>query len=299
MFSSFVQAQQLLSLHRGAFRANQGFLSPEIWHQALGNSLPADGNMGGIYAGDDFVNFHALAPAISGTTTLPSTTVPAPLGYGIYLDTATSACAITSKSGAMNTCRMSVGATDNHEAWMTSGGNIGALGRFSCTAGQERFAAFEVIFSVPQIGANNGCIFLGMAEPGLAAANTKVDDTGVMVDKDFIGFNTVQATPDQLDIIFKEEGSTQQTVLANALTMAVDTLYNAGFVYNPKWPPSKRFRFYINNTELDYYISDAQMAASTFPNAVMMAFLAGLKTGSATAAHLDIKRWRFFQQETA
>lgn len=307
MFSQFISAQQLFSLHRDVFRSASSLLMPAIWYEALGNALAADGINGGVWMGDDFVNFHGWAPAVSGAVSVPSSTIPSPSGYGFYTDTATTACSITQKSGAMNTCRMSVGATDNHEAWMTTGGNTGALGRLGhsdplgvdtrCTAGDERFAALEVVFSVPQIGANNGCVFLGLGEPGMAAANTKVDDTGVMADKDWIGFDTQQDDPSLLDIMYREEGSAQQLVKAGAHTLVADTLVHVGLVFNPKWPPSEKIRFYINNAELSEKVSLTSMNASTFPNNVMMSFLAGLKTGSATAAHLDIKRWRFFQAE--
>lgn len=284
-----VMPQQLFSLHRGVFRSGVGNLSPELWYSALGNALPADGRMAGVLMGDDFSNFFGWGPAISGATAIPSTTVPSS-GYAFYTDTATSTSTISPKASAINTARFSVGATDNHEAWMQSGSGVAGNCKFSTGV-----VAFEAIFSVAQIAANGGAVFLGLGQPGMAVANTKVDDTGVLVaSKSLIGFDTQQDAPSSLDIVYQDSAGSLQTVKSAAATLVADTLVNAGFIYDPRCKPSQRIKFFIDNEDVKSYVSDDQVNAAAFPLSDILSFVAGIKTGAASAAHLDLKAWQLF-----
>jgi hypothetical protein len=298
MFYQGIMPQQLFSLHESNFQVGSGNLSPAIWNDALGSALPADGINGGVLAGDDFTNFAGWSPAIGGAVVIPAAAEQSAGGYAIYTDTATSASSVAAKSAAVNTCRMATGGTDNHEVWLTTGSNLGALGSITDTAGSERFMAFEAVFSVGQIAANTGAAFVGLAEPGLAAADTKANDTGVLASKDLIGFDTVQADPSLLNVVYRKAGQALVTVEAAAATLVADTLVNVGIVYNPKSKPSEKIRFYINN-EVVAVASATNIATATFPDGELLAFLAGIKTGAASAAYLDLKKWRFFQSQFA
>lgn len=299
MFSQFITAQQLFTLHEDAFRENSGFLSPSIWRDAVGNALAADGCMGGFWAGDDWSNFSGFAPGDAGVETLPSITVPGPSGYGLFIETGTTGGSILPKTGVPGCVRMSIPAIDNHEAYLQSNGSVGCLGKISDTAGAEKFMAWEGIFAVSTIAANAQGMLLGLGSAAMNVANAMADDTSLLTvaSHSFIGFSTQQAAPSELDIIYGKAGGSIVTVASAAKTLVVDTFYNVGLVYNPKWPSGKRLRFYIDNVEITSYVTGTNIATATFPDDVALSFIAGIKTGSAAASNLDLKRWRFFQQE--
>lgn len=257
-------------------------LSPRIWNHMRGQNLSPDGLSNGFEFFDDFVNHGAIAAAANDVSG----------GYAAYIDTSNTINALATEPGGV--VQFSTDATDNDECWLTTGGNTGVLGKISDTSGDEKLTLFECRFRVDQVADNEGAIFIGLAEEGLAAADTKVDNTGVMADKDFIGFNTVHADGDALRIDYKKEGETQQNVQSSVL--AADTWYKVGMVYNPRADSSKRISFFIDNVEQSSYVTATNIAASTFPDAEELAILIGMKNGAATACELDID-WVAFWQE--
>jgi hypothetical protein len=286
MFGS-VFPSTLLTLHRG--QGSGRGLSPEIWHRHAGQALQGDG--GNWYsAGDDFMNMSGYSPAISGTVNSINVS-----GYGVYTDTATSACSVapiaTEVGGVL---RLSLGATDNHEAWITSGGNSGVLGVISDTAGSDKKLLFEARFRVGQVTEHG--VFIGLAEEGLAAANSLVDDTGALASKDLIGFHIDTAGPTALDFVYRKAGQTAQVAIAGVKTIAASTWYKVGFVYDPHAEPAKRIKAYVDNVEQSAYITKTNIEAATFPDGEELAFLAGIKTGEAGAKTLDLDWWCFAQE---
>jgi hypothetical protein len=285
-------ANALLTIHQG--KSGGRGMSPRLWARASGQMLSPDGASNAIFAADDFTNFGGFSPAISGTTTLPSATVPGVNGYGLYLDTATSACSIANVPAEVGgVIRLATGATDNHEAWLAGQGNTGTLGVISDTPANAKLMIFEARVRFTQVSNDGGAIFVGLAEPGTAANSAKVDDTGVMSDKDFIGFNTIQADGDLLSINYKKAGQTQQAVGSGTAIVAAK-YYKLGFVYDPL--DSKKIKFFIDNVELADGVSAANIAAATFPDGERLTFLAGIKNGAAAATSLDIDWWAFYQQ---
>lgn len=289
--NSGLLANALFTIHQG--KSGGRGLSPRLWTKASGQMLSPDGGSNAVFMGDDFLNFSGFSPAIAGTTALPSATVPAPNGYGLYLDTATSACSIANVPAEVGgVVQLATGATDNHEAWLASGGNTGTLGVVSDTAADAKLLIFEARVRFTQVSDNGGAIFVGLAEPGTAAANAKVDDTGVMVDKDFIGFNTVHANGDLLSINYKKAGQTQQAVGSGTAIVAA-RWYKLGFIYDPT--DAVKIKFFVDNIEQAVGLNASNIAAATFPDGERLAFLAGVKTGAAAAVSLDIDWWAFYQ----
>lgn len=286
-------ANALYTLHQG--QSGGRGLSPRLWGKAYGQMLSPDGASNAFMIGDDFLNFGGHSPAIDGTTALPSATIPGPNGYGVYTDTTTSACSIAPIATASGgVCRIATGATDNHEAWLTAMGNLGVFGAISDTAGSDKLTIFEARVRVGQVANNGGAFFLGLAEEGLAAADTKADDTGVMASKDFIGFNTIHSDGDLLSINYRKAGADQQSV-GSGSALTASTWTKLGFVYDPKEVASKRIKFFIDNVEQSDYVTGDNIAASTFPDGEELVFLAGIKNGGAAASTLDIDWWQFFQ----
>ena len=283
----FIFPTTVLTTHVG--QGDNEWLSPRLWQHVHGQSSSADGKQNGIFIGDDFANFGGHAPAISGTTTLPSTTVTGPGGYGVFTSTTTTASSITQKAGAANIVRMSAGATIESAVWITSGGGTGNIGTISDASGAKKMI-FEARVSLAQIGNNGGAVFVGLAEEGLNAADTKAN-TGIMKDKDFIGFNTIDADGDSIDFIYRKEGEAQQTVISGVHVPVADTFVKLGFVYNPAWDSAKKIRIFVDNVEQSTYVTGTNIAASTFPDGEFLSFLAGIQNGDTTAAHLDMDWW--------
>lgn len=276
-------SQALYTIHKGQV-GGRG-LSPRIWADATGMALSPDGYSNAFAFSDDFVNFGGAAPSISGTTS--GTTD----GYGYYVDTATSACSITSQVGRGGTIKIATGATDNHEAWMTTGGNTGTLG--SIDASDLKLTAFEARVKFSDVTSMNA--FVGLAEEGLAAADT-VSNAGVMADKDYIGFSIQESDSDAVDFVYRKAGSSEVVALTFATSLVADQWYKFGFLVDPKAQPSKRIRIFIDNVEQATTVSQTSMEASTFPSGEELAVLAGVKNGAAAVRSMEID-WLSFLQE--
>lgn len=284
-------------------------LSPRLWSRIAAQAMSPDGGSNGVFVFDDFLNFSGMAPGAS--LVLPSATVPGPNGYGVSIEGTTTQGSISNlATESYGVVRLTASATDNHETWLAGQGNVGTLGAISNTGSSvhNRLTIFETRVRFTQVSDNGGAVFVGLAIPGTAANNGKVDDTGVMADKDFIGFNTIHADGDLLSINYKKTGQTQQAVGAGR-AIAAATWYKLGFIFDPK--NTDRFKFYIDNVEYTGVSGSNQVAApitagvvnattpvfaTTFPDAVRMSFLAGIKTGSAAAVSMDIDWWAYYQR---
>ena len=273
----------LYTIHQGINAPE--YLSPRLWSCALGSSLAPDGFGNANAFGDDFLNFGAVNPAISGTTSGVTG------GYGYYVDTATSASSITQAAASDGVIEITTGATDDHEAWLTSGGNTGTLGAMDPTAGSDRLTVFEARVKVDQITSGN--MFVGLSEEGLAAANTITDGNNI-ANKDLFGFLALGSDPDALTFTYKKENNTTVTLISDLATLAADTWVKLGFIYDPSRPTSEKVRIFVNNEEQATKITGTDMAAATWPDG-QMAFLAGVKNGAAAAKTMSIDWWQFLQ----
>lgn len=282
-----LNSNALYVTHQG--QAGGRGLSPRLWGKVNGQSLAPDGQTNAFLIGDDFLNFGAIAPGISGTTAGVEN------GYGYYVDTATSACSIsqmaTVSGGAIN---IALGATDNHEAWLTSGGNTGVLGAISDTAGSDKLTIFEARILVGQI-TDVYNLFVGLSEEGLAAANTAADSGGAMASKDFIGFNVSESAGETLNFVYRKAGQSLVTPIAGVQTLAASTWYKVGFIYDPEAEPAKKIKVYVDNVEQSTYVTATNIAAATFPDGEELAFLIGGKN-NASAANFACDWWAFYQQ---
>lgn len=286
-------ANALFTIHQG--KSGGRGLSPRLWALASGQMLSPDGMSNAVYIADDFLNFAGFAPATAGTTALPSTTVPGPSGYGLYIDTGTAAGSINNLATEdFGVCRIATPAQDNHESWLSAQGNLGTFGLLSTTA--PKLTVFEARVRVSSAADDVASIFVGLGQSAFATADAKVDNTGVLADRNFIGFNTVHTnggtagTNALLRGAYRRTGQTQANVTSN--TLFANQWYKLGFVYDPT-SASERLQFFIDNIRVGA-VTAADVALATLPNA-RMTFVAGVKNGSAAAASLDIDWWSFFQ----
>lgn len=237
-----------------------------------------------VAAGDDF-----LAP-LAGNT---STEIYSEMTYTGYIDTSNTIVGLADESGGV--LALTTDATDNDEVWIQSGDATSVLGAISDTAGSSYLTAFEARVKKSSIADNVAATFVGLCEEGTAGADGMADNTGVMADKDHIGFSSVHADGDAIDFVYKKAGQTAQTLIADVDVPVADTFANLGFIFDPHAPASERITVYVDNVASTTYGTATNIAAATFPDAEELGFLMGLKNGAATAAEHAIDWWMFAQ----
>jgi len=234
----------------------------------------------GYFFTDDFLN----TPSLSSDADTAK--------YAAYIDTGATITQLATEVGGV--CRIVTDTTDEDEAWITTGGNSAGMGVISDTAGADKKLWFEARIRTSNIA--DHCIFCGMAEEGLAGADTMVDATGVLkTTADFIGFRTLPGSPATLNFVYQKASQAIQTVITTAQTLVAATWYRVGFKYDPAEDTSKRIKIYVDGTEQTTYVTGTNIAAATFPDGEELALLLGKKSTTGGANSLDIDWWQFAQ----
>lgn len=176
--------------------------------------------------------------------------------------------------------------SDNDECWLMPGGVASVFGTAKTKANGGLSLGFEARVSPTLITSGNW--FIGMSEEGLAAADT-ITDSGAMASKDFIGFRVLEDDPDGLDIVYRKAGQSEVVLVSVAQTLVAATFYKLGFLIDMKEPDTnKRGKFFIDGVEQSTYITDAILAAATFPGSEELHMLAGVKNSTTAATTLSI-----------
>jgi hypothetical protein len=262
-------------------------LSPRLWSRIPKRGTSSDGS-NGIFVGDDFNKFSGIL-ATGGAVTLPSASAGGVSGYRCYLDTGSSLTTVADVQGGV--VALATDTTDNDLAIMTTGD----LFEISRTSGEQALTIFECRVALPtQVTTGSTAIGLGsteiQADGGLVSASGEVLATA-----DFIGFRTLDADPDGIDFVYQENGSAVQVVIDALQVAAAGTYYKLGFVYDPNAPTSQRIAVYLNGEVQSTYVTDTNMAASTFPNSAFLAFVAAVK-GNAAARVMNLDWWAAYQE---
>lgn len=276
----------LFAIHTG--QNNTRCLSPRLWARPVGQGLSPDGHSNGYLIHDDFRSFGI------------GTAVAANVGYYVgqagsyysFEDTGNNAIAqlATERTGAV---RLSVDADDDSETWLQLGNATSVASVISDTAGDDKLLIFEARFRPGDVVGNR---FIGLGEEGFAA-NSAITDAGAMVDKDWIGFFALQDAPTTLKFGYKKAGQTVQNVITSGLaTLAANTWYKVGFVYDPAAVASKRIRVFVDNVEAGTYVTAANIAASTFPDGEELAPVFGVKNVTDTMT-MDIDWFALYQAD--
>lgn len=219
-----------------------------------------------------------------------------PDGLAIRKDTENTVLQLTKATGGQGGgIRLTQHATDNHETYLQWCGMGGSPFTISTTANQDRELIFEVAFRTNTITNDRMGFFIGLAEEGLAVADTMNDTGGVMADKDFIGIQRQEGDGENLDILYRKEGQDQQTFKADWKTIAVNTWYHYGMRWNPI---NKTIAFWFGTGDRsttpmrrdgDNVMTATQVAAATFPNGEGLAPFIGVKQAHTTESTLDIR----------
>jgi len=254
-----------------AFVQHKGLTSPRGLSSRIWGRLPVKNwsvGLGGRFFFDDFLNH----PAHISTQTIGN--------YGSYIDTG-----VTLKQAAgeaTGAIEIAGNDADNDEGSIISGGGAGGMVAIDAT-GAGRIA-FECRFKKASIGDNGLSFFVGLSEEASQAANALVDDTGVVADKDFIGFSVLQDNGEELDFTWRKSGQTVQ-VHANIASMVADTYMKMGFLYDPgNHPDDKKIKIFIDNGEEEsVYVTQTQLEAATFPDDEELCLFLTTKVGTGSA----------------
>lgn len=142
---------------------------------------------------------------------------------------------------------------------------------------------FECRLKTASIANNGVSLFAGLTSE-TPAADGMTDDDGILAtDSDWIGFRTLAADGDALQFVFQAAGQTLNTVISALHTLVADDYVKLGFHYRPQAAdPTKRIAVFLNGAEQSTYVSDTDIDAATFPEAVALAPGFFTKVGSAS-----------------
>jgi len=249
--------------------------SPAVWADCPRDEIAFDSAVGIIYE-DEFVNTPQMISAQNVAK------------YASYIDTG-----VTIKQSASETNGAVVVAgnnADNDEGSITTGGNSGTMVVISDTASAAKKLWFEATIKVESIADDNTAFFVGLSEEGLAAADTLVDDTAELAQKDFIGFRTLTADGDALLFSYRKgSGAIVSIALDTASAVLVaDTYVKVGFVYDPEAIDAKKIKLFVDGVEQANAVTATQIATATFPDGEELAMLLATKNGDANTQLLTL-----------
>ena len=213
-------------------------------------------------------------------------------GAATYTDSSSTIAQLTEAQGGVGGGIRVFNTADNEEASIQWCGGAGSPFRISNVAGEERELVFECRFRTDVITDAKAGFFIGLAEEGLAAANT-ITDAGALADKDAIGFHRLEGDGATLDFVYQKAGQTAQTVKADWKTIAASTWYHVGLRYNAT---NKTVRAYFGTGDRTTamraddtnIVTSANIDAATFPNSEGLAPLVSCKNAHADDHNLDI-----------
>lgn len=179
--------------------------------------------------------------------------------------------------------RMTTGATDNDEAYVGVGGSVTDCSVLVLAGVDIWFEARVRFNQVADQGA-----FVGFMDPAAVAANMLVDNTGAVVDNEYVGFRILTADPTGLDAEYKTGSATAVVHKEAAAGVAGQTITAGTWVKLGLRLDSRNGRMYwhVNGKRID--TDGVALTATGFPDALPMVPAFGLKTGEAVTKTADI-----------
>ena len=167
--------------------------------------------------------------------------------------------------------------TDLDETYIQAGHSV-TVAPFVITDASLNPVFFEArvrMLEIADLGA-----FIGLAEEGSAAAGFLTDATGVLVNKDLIGFNILNASPTAWNFTYKALG---QVVYTQANVVANDgaTWVRLGFYFDGL----HTVRTYINGV---LNATTHLTSAATFPTGEEMSPIIAIKTGEGVLKRIQV-----------
>ena len=193
-------------------------------------------------------------------------------GFKAFLDTDSTIALMAAEVGGV--LELASAATDNRNPAIATGGDIaGIVKPYTTTPKKWAIEARLKLSSILDQG-----FFFGVAAIGCCADNgILTDNSGVLIDKNCIGFLVVTAAPATVNAVYKDAGQTAVTAAAAVYTLVANTYVKLGMLYTGKG--SKALRYFVNGVEVGS-VTKAVCAAVGFPDAEIMTGIVSLKTGS-------------------
>jgi hypothetical protein len=208
-----------------------------------------------------------------------------PVGWSFSGDTATGSLTspVSLTGGVIN---LATGGVDNNETYFQLGSATSAPFVIGGAAGIAN--GYPVYFGirVKALQHTENGVFVGLAEEGAAAGDFLANDSGVITDKDFVGFNMLTATPAAWNITWRKNGQAVQTTTAVAVN--ADDWHIFEFYYDG----ATTVTFWVDGTA---HATVATTTAATFPGAEEMSPILAIKTGAGAAKHIQVDWLRVVQ----
>lgn len=225
-----------------------------VWELAPALAILCDPAVGFQFF-DDFLTF-----PIDDTTILP-------VHAKAVSDHGTTAFNLQTLAGGV--LEVSCGDTDRDESYIEFGQGAGVLSApFDMTDAGGKPLFFST--RVKSLEILDTSIFIGLAEENAAAADFLTNDSGVLADKDLVGFNILTATPAAWNVTWKKAGQAVQIIAAAAVNAA-------------DW---HIFSFWFDGLHTITFLIDgvpnattALTSAGTVPSAQRLAPIIAIKTG--------------------
>lgn len=189
----------------------------------------------------------------------------------------------------------------NNAAYIHGGITMGSDGDNEGVTLQPNTSAFQIIndgsvgklifgarFKTSTITDTKHGFYIGLTEQ-LAAGGTNgnflaaakpIGTNGTLTDNNFIGFHRLEGDGDQIDVVYKADGQTQQSPITDGLTLVADTWYVVALVFDPQ---RGDIQLFLNSaTASTTLITRANIAAATFPSDVLLTPTFGLMNATGT-----------------
>ena len=257
--------------------ASDRLLSPNIWANLPITEIQA-GRTDGTYFFDDFLKVH------TGVTTEMNG------DYYVFSEGAGTVLGTAIKGG-----EMALFATaDNEEVGVSLGELTSAPWVISDTAADARLLCFECRIKRSVITDAKGGFFVGLTDEA-ANANEFMTDSGTdFGDDDIIGFwgdETDDSVGSHVHFIYQIAGQAFVTKIDTVATMVADTYMKLGFKYDPNAPAAKRIKIYADSVEQSTYVTAANIATATFPDAEELTLHSAIKNAHADDFTLTKDWW--------
>lgn len=163
--------------------------------------------------------------------------------------------------------------------------------------------AWETVFETDTITDTKNGFFMGLMDNTAATVAIPIINTGAIADVNLVGFHRLEGDGDKLDLIYKANGVTQVTVLADAVTLVAGTEYRVGMTYRKEQDPFTEsryvFRWWLNGVNIvtgTSYKVIPSADGTDFPNDVAMGSIWSLMNATGTTpGGLILKRARYGQ----
>lgn len=203
-----------------------------------------------------------------------------PSEWKVQSDTAADAITLPASltGGVLN---IAVGGAGNDETYMQLGGaRIATSAPFVIGGAAGVANSKPLYFGVRAKALEHAAtsVFVGLAEEGVAAADFLADDSGVIADKDFVGFNILVASAAAWNVTWRKNGQAVKALAAAAVN--ADDWHTFEFYYDG----ATTVTFWVDGTA---HATQATTTAATFPGAEEMAPVFAIKGQAAKNLQID------------